>query len=199
MNINKVCVYCASSDYSDSIYLNAAYKLGEILAEESITIVYGGGSAGLMGKLADGALSKKGKVVGIIPKFMYDLEWGHDGLTELQIVEGMNERKELMRNDTDAAIALPGGSGTFEELFETITQKRLGVYLSPIVFVNINGFFNPCIELLEKAISEKFMDERNRLMWTVVNDSSEVINAIKNSPQWSSEARNFATLRKTGN
>jgi len=196
MKINKVCVYCASSDYSDTVYLNAAYKLGEILAQESITVVYGGGSAGLMGKLAEGALSKKGTVVGIIPQFMYDLEWGHNGLTDLQIVDGMNERKELMRNGTDAAIALPGGSGTFEELFETITQKRLGVYLSPIIFVNINGFFNTCIDLLDRAISEKFMDERSRNMWTVVNDSSEVVNAIKNSPEWSSEARNFATLRK---
>ncbi len=196
MKINKVCVYCASSDYSDTVYLNAAYKLGEILAQESITVVYGGGSAGLMGKLAEGALSKKGTVVGIIPQFMYDLEWGHNGLTDLQIVDGMNERKELMRNGTDAAIALPGGSGTFEELFETITQKRLGVYLSPIIFVNINGFFDTCIDLLDRAISEKFMDERSRNMWTVVNDSSEVVNAIKNSPEWSSEARNFATLRK---
>ena len=196
MKINKVCVYCASSDYSDTVYLNAAYKLGEILAQESITVVYGGGSAGLMGKLAEGALSKKGTVVGIIPQFMYDLEWGHNGLTDLQIVDGMNERKELMRNGTDAAIALPGGSGTFEEPFETITQKRLGVYLSPIIFVNINGFFDTCIDLLDRAISEKFMDERSRNMWTVVNDSSEVVNAIKNSPEWSSEARNFATLRK---
>ncbi len=196
MKINKVCVYCASSDYSDAVYLNAAYRLGEILAQESITVVYGGGSAGLMGKLAEGALSKKGTVVGIIPQFMYDLEWGHNGLTDLQIVEGMNERKELMRNGTSAAIALPGGSGTFEELFETITQKRLGVYLSPIILVNINGFFNSCIELLDKAISENFMDKRSRMMWTVVNDSSEVVNAIKNSPEWSSEARKFATLRK---
>jgi hypothetical protein len=111
----------------------------------------------------------------------------------------MNERKELMRNNTDAAIALPGGSGTFEELFETITQKRLGIYLSPIIFVNIKGFFDPCIELLERAISENFMDERNKLMWSVVNDSSEVINAIKNAPEWSTEARRFATLKKNGN
>ncbi len=199
MKINKVCVYCASSDYSDTVYLNSAYKLGQILAEESITVVYGGGSAGLMGRLAEGALSKNGKVVGIIPQFMYDLEWGRDDLTELQIVEGMNERKELMRNNTDAAIALPGGSGTFEELFETITQKRLGIYLSPIIFVNIKGFFDPCIELLERAISENFMDERNKLMWSVVNDSSEVINAIKNAPEWSTEARRFATLKKNGN
>lgn len=196
MEIKKVCVFCASSDFSNPIYLNAAYKLGKILAGESISVVYGGGSAGLMGRLAEGALSGSGCVYGIIPKFMYDLEWGHNGLTDLKIVDTMNERKELMIKDTDAAIALPGGSGTFEELFETITLKRLGVYLSPIIFVNTNGFFDPCIELLDRAISEKFMDPRNRLMWQVVNEPAEVIPAIKNSPGWSSEARNFATLRK---
>ena len=194
--INKVCVFCASSDYSNPVFLNAAYKLGEILAGESITIVYGGGSAGLMGKVAEGALSKNGKVIGIMPKFMYDLEWGHNGLTELRIVDNMCKRKDLMMKDTDAAIALPGGSGTLEELFEIITLKRLGVYLSPIIIVNINGFFNPCLQLLENAIKENFMDERNKLMWQTVNEPSEVISAIKSSPHWSEEARQFATLIK---
>ncbi len=195
MKIEKVCVYCASSDLSDQSYLNAAKELGEILASESISLVYGGGSAGSMGMIADGALSKGGKVIGIIPQFMYDLEWGHNGLSKLIIVETMNERKEQMVKDTDAAIVLPGGSGTLEELFDTITMKRLGQYLSPIVFVNINGFFDPCLEMLERAIEEKFMDERNRLMWTVVDSPSEVIDAIKNSPAWSTDSVKFATLR----
>ncbi len=194
--IKRVCVYCASSDYSDQVYLNAAYRLGEILAEKSITIVYGGGSAGLMGMLANGALSKGGKVVGIIPQFMYELEWGHEGLTELQIVNNMHERKELMMMNTDAAIALPGGSGTLEELFETITLKRLGVYLNPIILVNIKNFFDPCIQLLENAVIEKFMDERNKLMWKVVDDPSNVLEAIIASPVWTEESRHFATLKK---
>ncbi len=196
MKINKVCVYCASSDLSDISYLNAARKLGEILAEESVSIVYGGGSAGSMGRLADGALEKGGNVVGIIPRFMFDLEWGHEGLSELRIVETMNERKEQMIKDTDAAIVLPGGSGTFEELFDTITMKRLGQYLNPIILVNINRFFDPCIQLLEKSIEEKFMDERSRDMWSVVEQPHDVISAIKNSPRWSQDSVNFATLRK---
>ncbi len=194
--IKRVCVYCASSDYSDQVYLDAAYRLGEILAEKSITIVYGGGSAGLMGMLANGALSKGGKVIGIIPQFMYELEWGHEGLTELQIVNSMYERKELMMMNTDAAIALPGGSGTLEELFETITLKRLGVYLNPIILVNVKKFFDPCIQLLENAVLEKFMDERNKLMWKVVDDPRNVLSAIKDSPAWTEEARHFATLKK---
>jgi len=195
MKIKKVCVYCASSDLSDRSYLEAAKELGEILAGESIEIVYGGGSAGSMGKLAEGALSKGGNVTGIIPQFMYNLEWGHEGLTELKIVETMNERKEQMVIDTDAAIALPGGSGTFEELFDTLTMKRLGQYLSPIIFVNINNFFDPCIELLDRSIEEKFMDERSRNMWSVVTTPSEVINAILNSPEWSKDSLRFAALR----
>ena len=194
--IERVSVYCASSDYADQEYLNSAYKLGQILAENSITLVYGGGSAGLMGMVADGALSKGGKVIGIIPKFMQELEWGHGGISELRIVETMSERKEMMRKNTDAAIALPGGSGTFEELFETITMKRLGIYLSPIIIVNIKNFFNPCIQLLNNAVEEKFMDERNKLMWKVVSEPSEVINAIKHSPGWDENARSFASLRK---
>ncbi len=194
--INRVCVFCASSDLSDRIYLDAAYKLGETLAENSIEIIYGGGSAGCMGMLANGALAKGGKVFGVIPKFMYDLEWGHESITELKIVESLSERKEMMIKETDAAIALPGGSGTLEELFETITLKRLGVYLSPIIMVNIKNFFNPCIQLLEDAVKEKFMDERNMLMWKVVSEVNEVLPAITNSSSWFSEARNFATLRK---
>lgn len=196
MLIRKVCVFCASSDLSDSIYLDAAKELGEILAQKSIHIVYGGGSSGSMGMLANGALSKGGKVTGIIPKFMDDLEWGHDSLTELRFVETMNERKEQMILNTDAAIALPGGSGTFEELFDTITLKRLGFYLSPIVFINIKGFFNPCLELLEKAIEEKFMDPRSRDMWTVINNPSEIIEAITSAPKWSKDAVKFASLKK---
>ncbi len=197
MKINKVCVYCASSDLSDISYLNAARELGEILAEHSISIVYGGGSAGSMGMLAEGALSKGGNVIGIIPQFMYNLEWGHDRLSELRIVETMNERKEQMVKDTDAAIVLPGGSGTFEELFDTITMKRLGQYLSPIIFVNVNRFFDPCIQLLDRSIEEKFMDERSRNMWSIVEQPSDVISAIISSPSWSQDSVNFATLRNT--
>ena len=194
-NIKKVCAFCASSDLSDIEFLDAAFRVGEILAENSIELVYGGGAAGCMGRIADGSLSKGGKVYGIIPKFMFDLEWGSDKITELKIVESLSERKEMMIEGTDATIVLPGGSGTLEELFEVITLKRLGLYLSPIILVNIKNFFDPCIELLERSIKERFMDERNRQMWNIVDSPRDILQAIKNSYAWSSNSREFATLR----
>ena len=122
--------------------------MGEVLATEGLEIVYGGGARGSMGALADGALSQGGRVLGILPRFMADLEWGHAGLTELELVEDMRIRKHLMLTRSQAAIALPGGSGTLEELLEAITLKRLGLYLNPILLVNTRGFFNPLLEVL---------------------------------------------------
>ncbi|MGA7837128.1 MAG: TIGR00730 family Rossman fold protein [Ignavibacteriaceae bacterium] len=194
MKIEKVCVYCASSSQSDISYHNAARRLGEVLAENSVTLVYGAGGAGSMGHLADGALSKNGKVIGIIPKFMVDLEWAHKGLTEIQIVKSMHERKQLMIAGVDAAIALPGGSGTLEELMEAITWKRLGIFLKPIILVNTNGFFNPLDDLLNNCIQEKFMDKRHKDMWTLVDSAEDVLPAIKSSPIWTSDSQNFATI-----
>ena len=115
------------------------------LPEHSIVTVYGGGAIGSMGRLAEGVLSKGGRIVGVIPRFMQELEWDHKGLSELQVVENMRERKHIMLTDSDAAIALPGGSGTLEELLEAISLKRLGIYLNPIVLVNVRGFFDPLL------------------------------------------------------
>src|ERR1700746_3525008 len=163
-----VCVYCASSRSSHEEYRAAAYRLGEVLATAGLGIVYGG-AGGSMGALADGALGKGGRVVGILPRFMADLEWGHRGLTELELVEDLRVRKHLMLTRSDAAIALPGGSGTLEELLEAITLKRLGLYLNPIVLVNTRGFFNPLLQVFARAIEERFMDERHAQMWEVVD------------------------------
>lgn len=193
--LHKVCVYCASSESSDAVYLDAARRLGEILAEHSITVVYGGGAVGSMGRLAEGALSKQGKVVGIIPRFMQELEWDHKGVTELQVVENMRERKHRMLTGSDAAIALPGGSGTLEELMEAISLKRLGIYLNPIVIVNTRGFYDPLLELLQRCIEERFMDERHGAMWQVAGGPEEVLPAIHAAPKWTHEARQFAAMR----
>ena len=194
MKNQRICVFCASSRQVDSIYLEAAYSLGEIFAKESITVAYGGGAVGLMGKLANGALSKGGEVIGVIPKFMFDLEWGHPGITDLKIVETMHQRKKLVMEGSDAIIALPGGCGTFEELFEALTMKRLGYYLNPIILVNVNGFYDPIIKQLECCVEERFMDERHLEMWSVVDYPGEVLNAISNAPKWTTDARHFASI-----
>jgi uncharacterized protein (TIGR00730 family) len=192
--ISKVCVYCASSRQSDNAYFEAANRLGQTLARHSITIIYGGGALGSMGQLAAGALAEGGKVIGVLPRFMNDLEWGHQGLTELRLVDTLHQRKHLMLQESDAVVALPGGSGTLEELFEAITWKRLGLFVKPIILVNVRGFFNPCIELLETCIRERFMDDRHRAMWTVVDKPEDVIHSIQNSAIWDVNARGFALV-----
>jgi uncharacterized protein (TIGR00730 family) len=189
-----VCVYCASSRSSHPDYRRAAFRLGEVLAYVGIGIVYGGGASGSMGALADGALSAGGRVIGILPRFMADLEWGHAGLTELQLVEDLRTRKHMMLTLSSAAIALPGGSGTLEELLEAITLKRLGLYLNPIVMVNTRGFFTPLLALLTEAVREHFMDERHLLMWQVVDTPEEVPAALASAPAWSAQARSFAAV-----
>ncbi|HUG55242.1 MAG TPA: TIGR00730 family Rossman fold protein [Vicinamibacteria bacterium] len=190
--MGRVCVYCASSTEAHPDHYAAARTLGRLLAEEGITIVYGGGSVGSMGALADAALEKGGRLVGIMPRFMDDLEWGHKSLTELRLADDMHQRKRWMIEEVDAVVALPGGSGTFEELLEAITWKRLGLYLNPIVIVNVRGFYEPLRLLLERAIAERFMDERHRAMWTFVDGPEDVLAAIRAAPPWSPEARAFA-------
>jgi uncharacterized protein (TIGR00730 family) len=194
MQVRRVCVFCASSSKVDSGYREAAHDLGELLAGNDIEIVYGGGAAGPMGSLAEGALANGGSVIGVIPKFMLDLEWGHTGLTELMVVSTMHERKELMLKGADAAVALPGGSGTLEELIETITKKRLGFFLNPIVIVNINGFFEPFIRQIDQCIDQRFMAREHRNMISVVSSPAEVVPAIKTAPPWSANSRGFAAL-----
>jgi uncharacterized protein (TIGR00730 family) len=189
-----VCVYCASSRLAHPEYRTAARTLGEVLAREGVGIVYGGGAVGSMGALADGALSAGGRVIGILPRFMAELEWGHKGLTELQLVEDLRTRKHMMLTLSQAAIALPGGSGTLEELLEAITLKRLGLYLNPIVLVNTRGFFSPLLTQLANAVEERFMDTRHLMMWQVVATPEEVPAALATAPAWSAAARSFAAV-----
>jgi uncharacterized protein (TIGR00730 family) len=193
--MDSVCVYCASSNRSPEMYLDAAARLGRILAENGITIVYGGSRLGSMGRLAAAALEAGGKVIGVLPRFMDDLEWGHRALTELRIVEDMHERKRVMLELSGAAIALPGGCGTLEELFEAITWKRLGLYFGPVVLVNVGGFFDPCIELLNRCVAERFMDEKHRAMWSVAADPESVMETLRRAGEWSRDARDFAVPR----
>jgi len=194
MSINRVCVFCASSRQVHPEYFDAANRLGKELAKQDVTIIYGGGGAGLMGEVATGALAEGGKVTGILPRFMSDLEWGHTGLTELKLVDDMRERKQMMIEDVDAVVALPGGCGTLEELLEVITLKRLGIFLKPIILVNVRGFFDPQIEMLNKCINERFMNEKHKSIWSVASKAEEVVETILSAPKWDASSRNFATL-----
>ena len=192
---HRVCVYCASSNACDPVYREVARRLGGLLAEAGCTIVYGGGRAGSMGTLADGALAKGGRVIGIIPRFMRELEWGHEELTELHVVEDMRTRKHEMLTRASAVVALAGGCGTFEELLEAITLKRLGLFLGPIVIVNTGGYYDPLLEQFARAIDGRFMDTRHGAMWQVVNDPEEVVQALESAPDWDSASIQFAALR----
>jgi uncharacterized protein (TIGR00730 family) len=192
MSTLTVCVYCASSRSCDPSYLDAAERLGRHLASHQATLVYGGGGTGAMARLAEGALSAGGTAIGIMPRFMVELEWGHKQLTEMRIVEDLRERKHRMLEGADAVVALPGGCGTLEELFETITLKRLGRYLGPIILVNTRGFYNCVTAALEHCITEHFMDARHREIWTLVEEPEHVVSAIRNAPQWNAENRSFA-------
>src|SRR5689334_11069393 len=191
--IKTVCVYCASSSRTPQIYLDSAAALGSTLAAAGLRIVYGGSSLGSMGRMAEAALAGGAHVTGVLPRFMDELEWGHRTLSELRLVGDMHERKRVMLELSDAVIALPGGCGTLEELFEAITWKRLGLFFGPIVMVNVNGFFDPCVALLNRAVDERFMNERHREMWAVVAYPELVPMALEGATEWSRDARSFAT------
>ncbi|MEO5583710.1 MAG: TIGR00730 family Rossman fold protein [Saprospiraceae bacterium] len=193
--LKQICVYCASSNQIDSKYFDAARALGNEFVAHHITLMYGGGAAGLMGCIADQILSGGGKVIGIIPDFMKQVEWAHKSITELHIVGDMAERKKRFLDGTDALVALPGGCGTLEELLEAITLKRLGLFNKPIILLNTSGFYNDLLAMLQKCIDQKFMNSDSALMWKAVDHPNEVIPAILSAPMWHEDAIQFASLK----
>ena len=192
--INSVCVYSASSTKIDEVYFNAARQLGQLLAKRRIRLINGAGSLGLMRSLADAVLENGGEVTGVIPKFMVEQGWHHTGLSKLVEVESMHERKQLMADLSDAVIALPGGCGTLEELLEIITWKQLGLYLNPIVILNTNGFFDPLLDMLTRAIDENFMRRQHGEIWHVANTPEEAVELIYTVPVWDESIRKFAAI-----
>lgn len=191
----RICVYAASSAQVHSEFQAAAFAMGEEIALAGHSLVYGGGSTGLMGAVANGALKHGGEVIGILPKFMADLEWGHPGLTQLQLVEDMRERKHRLLTDADAVIALPGGCGTLEELFEAITLKRLGIYFNPIVLLNTRNFYAPLQMFMDQVIDEKFMNPEHTAMWSLEDSAADVLPRILATPKWREDARDYAVVR----
>jgi uncharacterized protein (TIGR00730 family) len=196
-HVKMVTVYASSSAALKPVYYEAARRTGEILAAAGKSIIYGAGGGGLMGAMADGALSKDGKIYGVVPQFLQDLELTHRGLTGLKVVEDMRIRKQLMLENSHAVVTLPGGSGTYEELFETLTLKRLGQWVGPIILVNTNGFYDGLLDFLRHSIEERFMGNSHLKMWTVVDEPEQVLYAIKNSHAWDNDALQFANVTAT--
>ncbi|AUD01216.1 LOG family protein [Spirosoma pollinicola] len=189
----KICVYCASSAKVDRMYFDATEKLALEFVKAKIDVIYGGGAIGLMGKLADTIIENGGKIKGIMPKFMNEVEWAHKKVVDFEFTDSMHERKAKFLEDIDGLVTLPGGSGTLEELLEAITLKRLGQFTKPIIILNTNGFYDPLRTMLEKCVSEQFMHEKHLEMWSFVDNPEEVIDSIINAPTWEQSAINFAT------
>ena len=192
--IKNVCVYSASSTKIAPVYFAVAEELGRLLVSKGINLINGAGSIGLMGATSNATLEAGGTVTGVIPRFMVEQGWHHTGLTKLIETETMHERKRLMADLSDGVIALPGGCGTLEELLEIITWKQLGLYLNPIIVLNIDGYFNPLLDMLQKAIDENFMRPEHGNIWVVANTPEEAVQLLYNTPVWSKEIRKFAAI-----
>jgi uncharacterized protein (TIGR00730 family) len=168
--LSSICVFCGSNGGADPAYLAAAETVGAGLARRGIRVVYGGGRVGMMGAVADAARAAGGEVVGVIPQQIFDLEIGHTGLDDLRVVASMHERKALMAELSDAFVALPGGIGTLEELFEVYTWAQLGIHAKPLALLDVAGYYQPLAAFLDHAVAQRFLRSETRAMLTVVDD-----------------------------
>jgi uncharacterized protein (TIGR00730 family) len=181
--VKSVCVYCGSSAGNRPEYAEGARLLGRTLAERGLTLVYGGGNVGLMGIVADTVLEHGGTVVGIIPEALMQKEVGHRGLTELHVVRNMHERKQMMADRADAFIAMPGGVGTFEELFETFTWLQLGYHDKPVGVLNVGGFYNGMLEFLAYAVREGFLKRVHAELLHVADTPAALLEQLAAAPR----------------
>lgn len=192
--MQSVCVYCASSTQIDEKYFRAAEELGTLIAQRGLRLITGAGNMGLMCAVQDAALAAGGKATGIIPTFMVKEGWHHTGLTELIETASMHDRKQMMADLSDGAIALPGGCGTFEELLEIITWKQLGLYLGPVIILNIDGYYDSLLAQLDRALEDKFMRDIHAHIWRVATTPEEAIELLLNTPDWDKNVRKFAAI-----
>lgn len=176
--MKQVCVFCGSYQGSQPIYMVAAHQMGNGLAQRGLGLVYGGGRVGLMGAVADGTIAGGGKVIGVIPQSLVDRELAHKGLSELRVVASMHERKAMMAELADAFVAMPGGFGTLDELFEIITWAQLGFHRKPIALLNISGYFDPLITFIEHMETEGFIKSTHRSAIVVKNDVDSLLDTL---------------------
>lgn len=177
--MRRLCVFCGSSDGERPEYLELARRMGKTLAERGLETVYGGGNVGLMGAVADAALEAGGRVIGVIPDGLLARERGHRGITQLEIVGSMHERKARMASLSDGFIALPGGLGTLEELAEALTWSQLGLHRKPCGVVNLDGYFDPLIAFFDRAVGEGFMRAESRRMLLVADGPAALLDAFE--------------------
>ena len=173
-----ICVFCGSSPGADPLYAEVAHAVGSEIARRGWTLVYGGGSVGLMGILADAALEAGGRVIGVIPRFLYEWEVGHDGLSELEIVETLTERKVRMGDLSEAFLSLPGGIGTMDELFEALSWAQLGLETKPNGLLNVNGYYDRLVSFLDRATAEGFIKPKHRGLLHVSSDPLALLDAL---------------------
>lgn len=193
-DIHSVAIYCASSTKIKDIYYEAASRLGRLLAERGVTQVNGAGNMGLMQAASDAALAAGGRVIGVIPRFMIEQNWHHTGLTQLIETADMESRKQTINDITDAAIILPGGCGTLDELFEIMTLKQLGVYLKPIVILNIDGYYDHLLRHLQHSMEENFMRKEHADIWRVAQSPEEAVELVFTTPLIDESVRCFAKI-----
>jgi uncharacterized protein (TIGR00730 family) len=179
MEIQTLCVFCGSSDDMDHAYLEAAEMMGRTIAAHHIDIVFGAGRTGMMGALADGALASGGRVIGVIPEIFNTPELLHAGLEELHVVESMHTRKAMMADLADGFIALPGGFGTFEELFEMLTWMQIGLHSKPIGILNVSEYFNPLMKLIQHAQEQGFIYPEHRELICISDNPDELISSLQ--------------------
>jgi len=176
--LSRLCVFCGSSSGVHSAYAQAAQTVAHLLCRRGIELVYGGGNVGLMGTLANACLQKGGRVIGVIPQALADKEVAHTGLTELRVVNSMHERKALMADLSDAFVALPGGYGTWEELFEVLSWSQLGIQRKACGLLNVNGYYDPLLELADKSVSAGFLREVHRDLLLADDDPERLLDRL---------------------
>ena len=175
----NICVFCGSRDGSNPVFTKVAFELGERLAESGFGLVYGAGNVGVMGALSDGALSRDGHVTGVIPRDMMEREWGRSDITELEVVASLHERKTKMYAYSSALVMLPGGFGTFEEFFESLTWTQIGHHDKPSFVLNIDGYYDPLMKLIDRARDSMFISQADRDLVTVVNSVDDLMTELK--------------------
>lgn len=193
-NIQSIAVYCASSNKLRPSFVEAAERLGSLIAAEGMRLVYGDGGIGLMAAVARGALNNGGEVIGVIPQFMVDQGWNNPSSTQTIVTQTMHERKATICDISDAMVALPGGIGTFEELLECLTWKQLGLHHNPVVILNTDGYYDKLLECIDRMVDEQMMRPIHKEMFVVVSEPEEVLPAIMNAPDWDPSTRRLAAI-----